>query len=210
MRGQREKSAREGFCPLTKKCTSTVSIAAAAIMLASAAAWAGEPTGGPTPSVEKSAGHEAPPSAEASYETLPLRGRVVWLGDALERLFGVKCVPEARQRGLVLETPGGELHPLVEDARGRSFRLDARLRDRDVELLVRRYAGSPLVQVVRVSFVKSDGLYEVDYWCEICSIAMYELKACDCCQGPIELRERPLADSDHRIQSPACQRSGDE
>ena len=31
---------------------------------------------------------------------------------------------------------------------------------------------------------------ELDYWCDICAIAMYELKECECCQGPIELRRR--------------------
>ena len=29
-----------------------------------------------------------------------------------------------------------------------------------------------------------------DYWCDICSIPMYEIKPCDCCQQPIRLRFR--------------------
>ncbi|MCA9044880.1 MAG: hypothetical protein KDA69_11205, partial [Planctomycetaceae bacterium] len=32
---------------------------------------------------------------------------------------------------------------------------------------------------------------EMDYWCDICSIPMYEIKECECCQGPIEFRLRP-------------------
>ena len=32
---------------------------------------------------------------------------------------------------------------------------------------------------------------EMDYWCEICSIPMYEIKACECCQADIDLRLRP-------------------
>ena len=47
-----------------------------------------------------------------------------------------------------------------------------------------------MVQVVRVYVLKPDGKYELDYWCDICSIAMYELKPCECCQGPTRLRER--------------------
>jgi hypothetical protein len=119
-----------------------------------------------------------------------LRGRVVWLGEAMGRLHGVKTVPEAAERTLALETEDGSLHPLVEDVRGRAFRRDERLRKMHVELLVREYAGSPVVQVVRVFELARDGKLELDYWCEICSIAMYELKECDCCQGPIELRRR--------------------
>lgn len=135
---------------------------------------------------------DTPPSAKLKYANHTLRGRVVWTSDALSRRFGVKSVPEAAERQLALETAEGEIHPLVEDYRGRAFRADERLRGVDVELLVRKYEGSPLVQVIQVYFIKKGRKYEVDYWCDICSIAMYELKACDCCQGPIELRQRPV------------------
>ena len=133
-----------------------------------------------------------PPAAKKpSYSTLSIRGRVVWIGEALQRRFQIKSVPEAEQRVLVLESPQGEIFPLVEDNRGRSFRLDPRLRNIDVELLVRRYEGSPMVQVIRIFFLKNGQKHEMDYWCEICAIAMFELKECDCCQGPIELRLTP-------------------
>src|SRR5262245_44847935 len=84
------------------------------------------------------------------HETRTLRGRVVWQAEALSRKFGIRSVPEAAERSLVLETPPGELHPLVEDSRGRAFRADERLRGVDLELLVRQYEGSPLVQVIQV------------------------------------------------------------
>ena len=127
----------------------------------------------------------------ASFETEVLRGRVVYLAEALERKFAIKSSPDARERILALETKEG-LVPLVEDVRGRSFRVDKRLRKMDVELTVRRYAGSPAVQVIGVCELAKDGKYEIDYWCSICSISMYELKECECCQGSIELRKRKV------------------
>ena len=40
-------------------------------------------------------------------------------------------------------------------------------------------------------FAYKDGKrLRITYWCDICAIAMYELKECECCQGPIELRRR--------------------
>jgi hypothetical protein len=116
------------------------------------------------------------------------------MADALSRHFGIQTVSEAAERVLALETPDAELHPIVEDIRGRSFRVDQRLREIDVELLVRQYAGSPMVQVIRLYALKKDGKYELDYWCDICAIAMFELKPCDCCQGPVQLRERLVED----------------
>lgn len=112
------------------------------------------------------------------------------MAEALARLHGVKQVPEAAERTLALETADGALHPLIEDVRGRAFRRDERLRKMQVELLVRQHKGSPVVQIVRVYELTKEGKSEVDYWCEICAIAMFELKECDCCQGPIELRRR--------------------
>lgn len=133
---------------------------------------------------------ESQENSQPPYVTKTLRGRVVWLSEAMTRLHGIKSVPEAHDRSLALETEDGQLHPLVEDVRGRAFRSDERLRKMKVELLVRQYRGSPLVQIIHVHELTKGGRFEVDYWCEICSIAMFELKECDCCQGPIELRRQ--------------------
>jgi hypothetical protein len=155
-------------------------------------------TGGEGAEVFRSAPGSADPealederSSESSYVTETLRGRIVWVAEALQRRFGIQMVPEAAERLLALETPDGHIHPVVEDVRGRAFRRDARLRQLpECELLVRRYHGSPLIQVIRLYAVEGAERYELDYWCEICAITMFELKACDCCQGDIELRRR--------------------
>lgn len=132
---------------------------------------------------------DAAPETPA-FETLTLRGKVRYLGPALKERYGVDSVPESAERQIVLDIPDGELVPLVEDIRGRAFRADERLREMEVEILVRRYKHSPFAQVIRLSEVKKDGLFVVDYWCDVCAIAMYELKPCDCCQAPNRLRLR--------------------
>lgn len=129
-------------------------------------------------------------SPPAKYKTDRLRGRIVWLNEALKRRYGIGTVPEAAQRVLALETSKGQLYPIVEDIRGRAFRKDVRLRQMDCELLVRQHRGSPMVQILSVYAYEKGQKVEVDYWCEICAIAMYELQPCDCCQGPIDLRRR--------------------
>jgi hypothetical protein len=138
----------------------------------------------------------APPTADvlatAPFETATLRGRVVWLAEALARRFGIETDEDAAHSTVALETTDGQLVPLAKDVRGRGFHLDPRIREIDLELLVRRHAGSPVAQVVRVYTLKPDGRYELDYWCDICSIPMYELKPCECCQGETQLRERKV------------------
>ena len=46
--------------------------------------------------------------------------------------------------------------------------------------------------MIQIFAIKKDGKFEIDYWCDICAIEIYELKPCDCCQGPIRLRKRKL------------------
>ncbi len=132
----------------------------------------------------------AEPPAKFQLETL--RGKVVFLAEALQRRTGVASVPEAQERTLAIETASGEVIPLIEDPRARAFRNDERLRAMQIELLVRHYDATPARQIIRIFEVQPDGRYEIDYWCDVCSIVMYELKECECCQGPIELRRTKM------------------
>ena len=130
------------------------------------------------------------PAAPRRTPPRRVRGKVVWLDEALERLYGVTTEPDAAETAVVLEMADGQLLPIVPDTRGRAFAVDERLRNVELELLVRRYAEVPMIQVIRVFATTPDGLYEIDYWCDICAIPMYILKPCECCQGPTRLRER--------------------
>jgi hypothetical protein len=126
---------------------------------------------------------------KAPYETQSLHGKVLWTADALKDRYGIESDPDSAQTSVSLATPAGEVYPIVKDVLGRGFLLDPRLRNRDMELLVRRYEGSPFIQIIRVYTLKQGRKYVVDYWCDICAIQMFELKECECCQGPIRLRE---------------------
>lgn len=162
--------------------------------LAGGTRWSGrnQPNGLLASEPRPTAPEASPESARYTVESR--RGRVVFLAEALERRFGAKSVAEARDRVLALESPEGTCLPLLEDVRGRAFRNDPRLRELDLELLVRHYAGTPVLQVLGVRSVERDGKYELDYWCDVCAIAMYELKPCECCQGASELRRRKVTE----------------
>jgi hypothetical protein len=134
------------------------------------------------------AGGNAAAEEAPQFKLEKLRGRVVFQNAALAEEYGITTVPEAAERILALKTPERKLLPLVEDVRGRAFRVDERLRKLDLELLVRRYEGLPGIQVLRVFEVAPEGLLELDYWCDVCSISMVEQKPCECCQAETVLR----------------------
>lgn len=119
-----------------------------------------------------------------------LSGKVVILQEALKRR-GVKATDEFKAQ-IVLETDKGELVPIIPDWRGRVFYQDERLRNRRVDLVGSRQKAAPYLQVQMVFVFDEKGTRQyMDYWCDICSIAMYELKPCDCCQEEIRLRLQP-------------------
>ena len=132
------------------------------------------------------------PKESAKATTERLRGKVTWMSDALKRRFGVAVDADAVHSLAALESPDGKLFPIVKDARGRAFHLDERWRGIDMELEVRRHAGSPMIQIIRTYTLHDGKPFLLDYWCDICAIPMYELKECECCQGPIRIRERKV------------------
>lgn len=114
-------------------------------------------------------------------------GKVVLLQEALKRR-GVKAFDEFKAQA-VLETDAGELIPIVPDWRGRAFFQDERLRDRQVDLVATRQKAAPYLQVLMIFVFDEKGIrHYMDYWCDVCSIPMYEIKPCDCCQADIRLR----------------------
>lgn len=161
-----------------------------AILLLSIGLLAAGPGGATTaPDTQTASGAPTGGSATPRHTTETLHGRVVWLDEALRRRYDVTTDPAAGHGSVALETPQGQLVPLVPDVRGWAFAVDPRLRDTNLELLVRRHANLPWVQVIRVLKRTNDGLYEIDYWCDVCAISMFTLKDCECCQGPTRLRE---------------------
>jgi hypothetical protein len=129
----------------------------------------------------------APPAGKTTY----YKGKVVPLAGLLEKI-GSKLDADAAPHWLALVTDDGAVYPLIQDDGSRMFFKDARLLNRPMRLTGRFLPGSQLLQVLEVhSYVKGE-LHEVYYWCDVCSIKRYEKKICDCCGGPMELREEPV------------------
>jgi hypothetical protein len=128
----------------------------------------------------------APPPTRYVY-----RGQVVKVAEALQRR-DIRVSKEELKDQVALETPDGELIPILPDWRGRAFYQDERLRNRKVELVGYRRAGLPYLHVLQVfTFDEKNERQYTDYWCDICAIPMYEIKPCDCCQEEIRLRFQP-------------------
>jgi hypothetical protein len=150
---------------------------------------------GPTSEGESTESH-ADADGKRPLEPELIRGKVVWLAAALKREFGISTVPEVAENSLAILTKDGQLVPIVENLRGRAFRTDERLREMEVEILARRHRRQPLIQILRLYQVEDDQRYEIDYWCDVCAIVMYETGPCACCQDDNRLRKRLVQPED--------------
>jgi hypothetical protein len=129
----------------------------------------------------------APPAVKTEY----FRGKVVPLAKVLEQQ-SVQLDADAVPHWFALVTDEGTIYPLVKDDGSRMFAKDPRLLDRPMRLTGRLIPGSQLLQVLEVHSFKKGQLHQVYYWCDVCAIKRYEKKICECCGGPMELREEPV------------------
>ena len=128
------------------------------------------------------------------FKVESIRGQIVWFNQALKKRYGISTTEDKEKQLLALQTDKGQILPILEDLRGRSFRTDAHLRGKPMELLVRRYQEHPLLQVMRIYAWEKDQKFEVDYWCDVCAIVMFEKGFCACCQDQNRLRKRIVED----------------
>jgi hypothetical protein len=119
------------------------------------------------------------------------KGKVVLLAALLEKQK-VKLDSDAASLLLALQGEDGKIYPLVKDDGARMFFKDERLLNRPMQLTGKVVPGTNFLQVVTVHSIVKGELNDVYYWCDICAIRRNEKKICDCCGGPMELREEPV------------------
>jgi hypothetical protein len=131
-------------------------------------------------------------AADEAAKTRQIDGKVVPLAGLVEKL-GSKLDREAAPHWLALVTEDGKVYPLIPDDGSRLFFRDPHLQNRPMRVTCRLFQDTHLLQVVSVNSIVKGELHEIYYWCDICSIRRNELlPRCDCCGGPLQLREVPV------------------
>lgn len=133
-------------------------------------------------------------SVARTEPAVKLRGQVLPYREAVGRKTGQALVEEWGRDLLAFQTEEGRILPLLPTEAARFFYQDRRMWRRRMEVTSRVDPNVPAVSMLEVRAVKGDRLYEIFYWCDICSIKMYQLKQCECCQGPVQIREHPVGE----------------
>ncbi|HVR75580.1 MAG TPA: hypothetical protein VMT52_14690 [Planctomycetota bacterium] len=132
-----------------------------------------------------------------------MRGRLVCLPEALRDRYGA-AVPPVHEHvlALALEVERKDAEPRAGDMAyltilrtplAERLFADERFRAHTLVLTGRRFPGTTTGEVVACQWIRDGKLYEVDYWCSVCSIKTADPGPCACCQAAVELRETPAS-----------------
>jgi hypothetical protein len=101
--------------------------------------------------------------------------------------------PANHQHEWGFKTSDGKAYKLIRTKLSEALFLDKRLRERELLLKGKVSSDGTAFDTTAIYSVKNGVVHEVYYWCEICAIEAVAPEICVCCQGPVELVEKPVA-----------------
>jgi hypothetical protein len=161
-----------------RKVLTSVGFLTAAIWISSAA----EPSNGPKP---------AGVTNSAAPKEIQLRGRVVCLVEEMHRLFQTD-LPSQHEHLYGFKTDDGKYYTLLRTKFSEALFVDERLREKQLILKGPLFPNTQIFEPITLRSLRDGVVYELYYYCTICDIESVSPAPCACCQGPVELIEKPL------------------
>lgn len=118
-----------------------------------------------------------------------IRGRAVCLDAAGHEVGSVFGCPETGSR-FGFASKDGRLYKFLPADTMTPVFTDTRVRQRELQITARLHTGDQL-EIIKVQSVKDGKLYDIFYYCDVCSITAYTPGLCPCCRNELEFREKP-------------------
>lgn len=131
-------------------------------------------------------------SGDPHFQDAPLaivRGRAVCLNSAgreVESPFG--CTETGSRFGFASQD--GKLYKFLPTDTMTTVFTDSRVRQRQLQLTAKLHSADQL-EIIKVQSIKDGKLYDIYYFCDVCTITSYTPGLCPCCRNEMEFRETP-------------------
>jgi hypothetical protein len=122
------------------------------------------------------------------------RGRVVCLPEEMHRVHKTD-LPARHEHIYGLRTEDGSYYTLLRTKLSEALFMDERLREKDLLLKAKVLPKSQILDVTNIKSIRNGVVHDLYYYCDICAIESVSPAECACCQGPVELVEKPLSGS---------------
>lgn len=121
-----------------------------------------------------------------------LRGRVMCLPEEMH-LVHKTDLPARHEHIYGFRAGDGTYYTLLRTKLSEALFVDERLRAKDLVLKGNVLPKTQILEVVSIKSIRNGVVHDLYYYCEICAIESVAPEECACCQGPVELVERPLS-----------------
>jgi hypothetical protein len=118
-----------------------------------------------------------------------VRGRAVCLNSAgreVQTPFG--CTETGSRFDFASQD--GKLYKFLPTDTMTTVFTDSRVRQRQLQLTARLHSGDQL-EIIKVQSIKDGKLYDIYYFCDVCTITSFTPGLCPCCRNEMEFREKP-------------------
>jgi hypothetical protein len=122
-------------------------------------------------------------------EQTELRGRVIRM---IEEGKDGAAVSTNHQTIYGFKTTEGKIYKLVRTKFSEALFVDKRLHEKELLLKGKLSPGTQTFEPLTIRSIKNGVVYDLYYYCDICAIESVSPDICACCQGPVELVEKPL------------------
>ena len=127
-------------------------------------------------------------------QEIEFRGKVVCLAEEMHRLYQAD-LPTNHEHVYGFRTVDRSFYTLLRTKYSEALFVDKRLHEKDLLLKGRTFPNTRLLDVTSMRSIRNGQVYDLYYFCSICSIKTVAPGPCMCCQGPVELLEKPLSES---------------
>jgi len=94
-----------------------------------------------------------------------------------------------------LKTQDGKTYTLLRGKFSEAIFVDERIRQKELLVKARLFPDTQVIELTRLRSVKAGVTQDIFYYCDVCAIESVSPEICSCCQGPVELIEKPLKES---------------
>lgn len=127
-------------------------------------------------------------------QAVELRGRVVCVAEEMHRLHDTP-LPTNHEHLWGFQATDRKLYTLLRGKYSDAIFLDERVRQKELLIKARLFPDTQILEITNLRSIKDGVVQDLYYYCDICAIKGVSPETCACCQGPVELVEKPLKDS---------------
>jgi hypothetical protein len=88
------------------------------------------------------------------------------------------------------KTVDGKVYKFLATDRATAMFTDPQVRSRELQITAVEHSTGEL-ELIKILSVKDGKLFDIFYFCDVCTITAYAPGACPCCYGKFELKETP-------------------